>query len=108
MQSVSITEPEHKAAHRKFRDDSSDFLGYLKLWDFYREQAKHLSTSKMRKLCQTNFLSFVRMREWHDVHNQLKEVVGEMGLFRPSGNVGASPASDRDDLTVATIRSLPT
>jgi ATP-dependent helicase HrpA len=67
-------------AHRKFRDERSDFLGYLKLWDFYHAQAEHLSTNKLRKLCQANFLSFVRMREWHDVHQQLHGIVGEMGL----------------------------
>src|SRR5687768_4041215 len=53
-------------AHRKFRDERSDFLGFLKLWDFYHGQAEHLSTNKLRKLCQANFLSFVRMREWQD------------------------------------------
>ncbi len=67
-------------AHRKFKDDRSDFLGFLKLWDFYRDQAEQLSTSKLRKLCHANFLSFVRMREWHDVHQQLRGLVSEMGL----------------------------
>ena len=70
-------------AHRKFKDERSDFIGYLKLWDFYHTQAEHLSTSKLRKLCQANFLSFVRMREWHDVHQQLHALVSEMGLTRP-------------------------
>jgi ATP-dependent helicase HrpA len=70
-------------AHRKFRDERSDFLGYLKLWDFYHAQAEHLSASKLRKLCRTNFLSFVRMREWHDVHQQLRALVSEMGLTGP-------------------------
>ncbi len=69
-------------AHRKFRDERSDFLGFLKLWAFYHEQAGHLSTSKLRKMCQANFLSFVRMREWHDVHQQLHAMVGELGLSR--------------------------
>jgi ATP-dependent helicase HrpA len=65
-------------AHRKFRDERSDFLGFVKLWDFYHTQAEHLSTSKLRKLCQANFLSFVRMREWHDVHQQLHALVAEI------------------------------
>ena len=73
---------EADEAHRKFRDESSDFLSYLKVWDFYHDQAKRLSTSKLRKLCQANFLSFVRMREWHDIHSQLRELSGEMGLLR--------------------------
>jgi ATP-dependent helicase HrpA len=68
-------------AHRKFKDERSDFIGYLKLWDFYHQQTEHLSTSKLRKLCQTNFLSFVRMREWRDIHQQLLSLVSEMGLM---------------------------
>ncbi len=82
---------EADEAHRKFREPNSDFLAFLRLWDFYHGQAKHLSTSKLRKLCQANFLSFVRMREWHDIHNQLKEVMGEMGLYRAGGTPGEPP-----------------
>jgi ATP-dependent helicase HrpA len=68
-------------AHKQFRDENSDFMSFLKLWDFFRAQAEHLSGSKMRKMCQANFISYVRMREWHDVHQQLREIVGEMGLL---------------------------
>jgi ATP-dependent helicase HrpA len=68
------------AAHEKFRDPGSDFLSYLKLWDWFREQSRHLSENKLRKLCRENFLSFVRLREWHDVHGQLHALTGEMGL----------------------------
>jgi ATP-dependent helicase HrpA len=71
-------------AHAQFRDPASDFLGFLKLWQWYRQQAQHLSTSKLRKLCQQNFLSFVRMREWHDIHQQLHGLIREMALDRPN------------------------
>ncbi|MGB7161022.1 MAG: ATP-dependent RNA helicase HrpA, partial [Tepidisphaeraceae bacterium] len=82
------------AAHAQFRDENSDFVGFLKLWQFYHGQAEQLSHSKLRKMCQTNFLSFVRMREWHDIHQQLHGLVGEMGLQRgPRASVGATPAS---------------
>jgi ATP-dependent helicase HrpA len=72
------------AAHQKFRDPKSDFLSHLKLWNWYHEQTASLSTSKLRKLCQENFLSYVRLREWHDVHAQLHSMVGEMGLHKPA------------------------
>jgi ATP-dependent helicase HrpA len=68
------------AAHQQFRDRKSDFLSYLKLWNWYHQQSQHLSQNKLRKLCQENFLSYVRLREWHDVHGQLQAIVGEMGL----------------------------
>ena len=67
-------------AHAPFRDESSDFLGYLKLWNWYHQTAREVSSSKLRKLCQENFLSFVRMREWHDIHQQLLALTTEMGL----------------------------
>jgi ATP-dependent helicase HrpA len=81
------------AAHAKFKVETSDFLGYLKLWDWYHEQSRHLSQSKMRKLCQENFLSYVRLREWNEVHQQLHSLVTEMGLHHAGG--GARAAESR-------------
>ncbi|QOV92487.1 ATP-dependent RNA helicase HrpA [Humisphaera borealis] len=71
---------EADTAHAPFRDPQSDFLGFLRLWDAFHDRQKHLSGSKLRKWCQASFVSYVRMREWHDVHSQLKEIVGELGL----------------------------
>ena len=70
---------EADLAHAKWRDASSDFLSFVKLWEWYHERAKELSTSKLRKVCKENFLSFVRMREWNDIHGQLGGLVKEMG-----------------------------
>jgi ATP-dependent helicase HrpA len=64
------------AAHQEFRDEHSDFLGFLKLWDWYH--AQHLSTNRLRRACAERFLSFTRMREWHDIHEQLRELLDEM------------------------------
>lgn len=66
--------------HRRFRDEQSDFLALLKLWDYYHEQARQLSKNQLRNLCKSDFLSFVRMREWHDLHQELRRRVNEMGL----------------------------
>jgi len=66
--------------HRRFRDEHSDFLALLKLWDYYHEQARQLSRNQLRNLCQADFLSFVRMREWHDLHQELLGRVTEMGM----------------------------
>ncbi len=68
------------AAQAQFADERSDFLSYLKLWEFYRQSARDLSTSKLRKLCPSHFLSYVRLREWHDVHRQLHAMVRRAGL----------------------------
>ena len=66
------------AAHLEFRDEHSDFLSCLKLWQWYHRQAKQLSVNKLRRACGERFLSFTRMREWHDVHTQLSELLEEM------------------------------
>ena len=67
-------------AHQQFNHDDSDFLWFIKLWDFYHKQIKKLSQNKLRKLCQQNFLSYMRMREWQDIHRQLRHVCTDMGL----------------------------
>ncbi|MDH5526749.1 MAG: ATP-dependent RNA helicase HrpA [Nitrospirota bacterium] len=70
-------------AHAKWKHERSDFMAALNLWDWYHEQARHLSQSKLRKLCKESFLSFIRMREWHDLERELANQVKEMGL-RPN------------------------
>ncbi|HNR11348.1 MAG TPA: ATP-dependent RNA helicase HrpA, partial [Nitrosomonas europaea] len=71
-------------AHQLFRDDRSDFMGYLKLWDFYDELLKHKkSNKKLIEQCQKNFISHRRMREWREIHGQLHILISEMGL-RPN------------------------
>jgi ATP-dependent helicase HrpA len=58
-------------AQAQFQDENSDFVSFLKLWEFFQENAKHLSKSKLRKLCRDKFLSWTRMQEWQDIHQQL-------------------------------------
>lgn len=70
-------------AHEDFDDPASDFLSFLKLWTLWREQKRHLSGSKLRRWCKERFVSFVRLREWEDLHSQLAEVAAELHL-RPN------------------------
>ncbi len=80
--------------HRRFRDPGSDFLALLNLWNYYHEQARHLSRNKLRQLCHDEFLSYVRMREWHDLHQELHARVTEMGL-RPNAEPAEGAAIHR-------------
>ncbi|MBK8752141.1 MAG: ATP-dependent RNA helicase HrpA [Candidatus Competibacteraceae bacterium] len=73
-------QPAADEKHRRFRDDHSDFVALLNLWHYYHEQARQLSKNQLRTLCQTDFLSFVRMREWHDLHQELLGRITEMGM----------------------------
>ena len=69
-----------EAAHAKFADDKSEFISFLKLWRWYGEQVQHkASQRKLVGLLRQNFLSPIRLREWHDVHTQLAALVGEQG-----------------------------
>ncbi len=66
--------------HKPFRHPESDFLGFLKLWDFFHHLKETLSNSQVRKACLQNFLNFNRLREWADLHRQLVELARENGL----------------------------
>ena len=65
-------------AHAQWRDDRSDFLSLLRLWDWYQANKRHLTNSKLRKACKDSFASFVRLREWEEIHHQLADLVGTM------------------------------
>ena len=68
------------AAHLKFQDEKSEFLGLLKLWRFFEDALAHKkSNRKLADLCRDNFLSWTRMREWRDVAAQLHAQVAELG-----------------------------
>src|SRR6185312_3758866 len=67
-------------AHRRFKDEASDFAGLLKLWHFFMEAQERKNQGQLRKLCRDGFLSYVRMREWIDVHAQLSRGVRDMGF----------------------------
>ena len=66
--------------HRRFADKDSDFLAFVNLWDYLQEQQKALSSAQFRKLCRSDFLNYLRVREWQDIYTQLRQVVKELGL----------------------------
>ncbi|QIW15432.1 ATP-dependent RNA helicase HrpA [Pasteurellaceae bacterium RH1A] len=66
--------------HRRFFDKESDFLAFVNLWNYLQEQQKELTKNQFRRLCQKDFLNYVRVREWQDIYHQLRLSVREMGL----------------------------
>ncbi|MGZ4632304.1 MAG: ATP-dependent RNA helicase HrpA [Actinomycetes bacterium] len=66
--------------HRRFADDRSDFLTYWNLWNYLQEQQKQLSSSAFRRLCKSEFLHYLRVREWQDLHGQLRSVARSLGI----------------------------
>jgi len=78
---LSVQDPRERPAdkqqqsdqmHRRFADADSDFTSYLKLWDYAEEQRQALSQNQWRKTCKKEFLSYMRLREWRDIHMQLR------------------------------------
>ncbi len=67
-------------AHAPFNDKESDFATLLNIWNWFEEQRQELSQNQLKKLCQKNFLSWMRMREWRDIHRQLTLICREQKL----------------------------
>ncbi len=95
--------------HAEFSDKRSDFISYLNLWNWFREQSQHLSNSKLRKTCHDRYLSYVRLREWHDIHSQLLSIVRELKLELPKRKApaeGEEPSVDGDGVHRALLAGL--
>ncbi|MFE0042605.1 ATP-dependent RNA helicase HrpA [Streptomyces albireticuli] len=72
--------------HARFKDETSDFLAFLNLWRYVREQQKALSSSAFRRMCKSEFLNYLRIREWQDIYSQLRTVAKQMGVHLAEEN----------------------
>jgi ATP-dependent helicase HrpA len=98
VSALSVQDPREKPAdkmqqadakHLVFRHPESDFLTILNIWNTFEEQKKHLSNSKLRKYCSDNFLSYIRMREWFDIHSQIMQVIkGDLKIHPNTDEAG--------------------
>ena len=98
--------PQEKRAqadqqHARFNNAKSDFVAWVNLWQYVEEQRQALSQNQLRKLCEREFLSYLRIREWREVHHQLVLSCRQM-KFR------VTPAQAADDKYEAIHRALLT
>ncbi|WP_251094032.1 ATP-dependent RNA helicase HrpA [Streptomyces sp. Caat 7-52] len=86
---LSIQDPRERPAdkqtqadqqHARFKDETSDFLAYLNLWRYIREQQRERGSSSFRRMCKQEYLNFLRIREWQDIYTQLRTVAKQMGI----------------------------
>lgn len=77
--------------HRRFADKESDFIAFVNLWNYLQEQQKALSGNAFRRQCKTDYLNYLRVREWQDIYTQLRQVVRELGM-----PVNSEPAPYRE------------
>ncbi|MDI9886774.1 ATP-dependent RNA helicase HrpA [Streptomyces sp. HNM0645] len=101
---LSIQDPRERPAdkqaqadqqHARFKDETSDFLAFLNLWRYVREQQKERGSSSFRRMCKQEYLNFLRIREWQDIYAQLRTVAKQMGLHfeEPAADAGAPEQS---------------
>jgi len=93
-------------AHAQFADPRSDFTTVLKLWMAYQAAHQDLTQSKLRDWCSRNFLSFMRMREWRELHRQLLLVVQELKWDLDAAPAKAAKQGDDADAYAAVHGSL--
>lgn len=70
--------------HRRFADPGSDLLAYLNLWEYLRERRKALSNSQFRRMCKSEHLHFLRIREWQDLVQQLRDTAKDVDIRMPA------------------------
>src|SRR4051794_31992489 len=97
---LSIQDPRERPAdkqaqadqsHARFADESSDFLGYLNLWRYVREQQRALGSNAFRRRMKAEYLHYLRIREWQDLVGQLRQAAREVGVRFASGDAEPEP-----------------
>ncbi|HET6586737.1 MAG TPA: ATP-dependent RNA helicase HrpA [Oleiagrimonas sp.] len=114
------------AAHREFADPHSDFVGVLNLWRAWTDAHDELTQSKLRDWCRKHFVGYLRMREWREVHRQLKLAMKsesievrarskmDSGLRRNDGRARSTKSRDTTDqklfeaIHLSLLSGLPT
>ena len=89
--------------HRRFADedsDYSDFIALLNLWNYLKEQQRELSGSAFRRMCKSEYLHYLRVREWQDLHSQLKAACKSLDLQQNSS------AADHDAIHRSVLSGL--
>ncbi|MQA60293.1 MAG: ATP-dependent RNA helicase HrpA [Actinophytocola sp.] len=102
---LSIQDPRERPAeqqkaadtqHNRFADPNSDFLAFLNLWEYLRQRQRELSSSRFRRMCKAEFLNFLRVREWQDVYNQLRETSKSAGITDGQRSSGTADFAGAD------------
>ena len=108
---LSVQDPRERPAeqqaradqlHARFRDETSDFLTWLTLWRYLREQQDERSSNGFRRMCREEHLNYLRVREWQDLERQLRQIAREMGLKVPK----SGESFDADSVHQALLAGL--
>jgi ATP-dependent helicase HrpA len=89
--------PAADAMHARFAEPGSDFLTFVTLWDYLRDQQRELSSSAFRRMCRREFLHYLRTREWQDVFGQLRQAARDLGIDAGPDHEPNGRATSRDE-----------
>jgi ATP-dependent helicase HrpA len=110
---LSIPDPRERPAdreeaarqkHARFADERSDFISYLNLWRYLREQRKERSGNAFRRMCREEFLHYLRIREWQDLTGQLRSIARDIGIHESDEE--ADPGSIHAALTAGLLSHI--
>ncbi|MEO5981327.1 MAG: ATP-dependent RNA helicase HrpA [Pedococcus sp.] len=93
-------------SHARFKDEHSDFISLLNLWAYLQEQQKALSHSAFRRMCRNEFLHYLRVREWQDLHSQLRKACQDVGIDPRQATAAAGADPDADVVHQALLAGL--
>ena len=91
--------------HNRFRDENSDFTGYLNLWNYLQEKQQELSSSAFRRLCRAEFINYLRVREWQDLFTQLRQLARPLGIALDNKRL-ADPVGNHDGIHISLLSGL--
>ena len=91
--------------HNRFKDENSDFTGFLNLWNYLQEKQQELSSSAFRRLCRAEFINYLRVREWQDLFAQLRQLARPLGISLDNKRL-ADPVGNHDGVHISLLSGL--
>lgn len=91
--------------HARFRDENSDFTGFLNLWNYLQEKQQELSSTAFRRLCRTEFINYLRVREWQDLFAQLRQLARPLGISLDNKRL-ADPVGNHEGIHISLLSGL--
>ncbi|MGO4247110.1 ATP-dependent RNA helicase HrpA [Paenarthrobacter sp. RAF54_2] len=91
--------------HARFRDENSDFTGFLNLWNYIQEKQRELSSTQFRRLCRNEFINYLRVREWQDLFTQLRQLAKPLGITLDNKRE-ADPVGNHEGIHISLLSGL--
>ncbi|MBT8161089.1 MULTISPECIES: ATP-dependent RNA helicase HrpA [Arthrobacter] len=91
--------------HARFRDENSDFTGFLNLWNYIQEKQHELSSTQFRRLCRNEFINYLRIREWQDLFQQLRQLAKPLGITIDNKRE-ADPVGNNEGIHISLLSGL--